>query len=351
MELFPSHITVNGQQTEVSKLIKNKSAKTGWEYDWLNFLEEWYNNHDFIEVQTSGSTGAPKNIQLKKDFVAASALRTIRFFKLEKGDKVLHCLPSQFIAGKLMVVRALIGELDLYPIDPSSGFEILTSGPQFKFAAMVINQVTKCLGFVSWNLEFLLLGGSAIPAPLVQKLQDRPTICYSSYAMTETATHIALRQLNGKKANDYYQCLEDVKVSLNEATCLRIEMPGLGDGFIQTNDLAELKDNKHFKILGRADNVIISGGIKFSPEQIEEKLEKYLEFPFLITSSPDDQLGEKIVLVIEGKENQEILLQLETICRQTLAKYERPREIRFIDVIPKTKNNKPDRKKLYKIIN
>ena len=351
MELFPAHITVNSQQIKVDDLLQKRAGKTGWEKEWLDFLAEWYDDRDFIEVKTSGSTGTPKIIQLKKDFVAASALRTIRFFDLKEGDKILHCLSSRFIAGKLMVVRAITGKLDLYPVDPSSDFKILTSDINFRFAAMVINQVAKCLDFDHWNLEFLLLGGSSIPAQLEKKLQSKKTICYSSYSMTETATHIALRQLNSKKKDDYYQCLEGVRVGLNKKSCLRIELTGLNKGFLQTNDLAELKDNKNFKILGRADNVIISGGIKFSPEQIEEKLEKYIDVPFLISSLQDKRLGEKLILIIEGTESCELIDRIEIIAKQLLSKYERPRQILFIENIPKTENNKPDRKKLRKILN
>lgn len=351
MELFPPHITVNGQQTKVADLLKNKKAMLGWEKEWLDFLSEWYNNRDFIEVQTSGSTGTPKNIQLKKDFVAASALRTIHFFNLKEGHRVLHCLPTRFIAGKLMVVRAVVGKLDLYPVDPSADFIILTTGLNFRFAAMVINQAIKCLDYKHWNLEFLLLGGSSVPAELEEKLQSRKTVCFSSYAMTETATHIALRQLNGNKKDDYYHCLEEINVSLNEENCLRIEMPGLKDEFLQTSDLGELKDNRNFKILGRADNVIISGGIKFSPERIEGKLEKDMKAPFLISSLSDKKLGEQLILAVEGSENQELRIHVATIAEQHLLKFERPRQIIFVDSIPRTANNKPDRKMLRKILN
>ena len=351
MELFPSHITINGQKTNITDLLKTREFSTTWEKEWLDFLAAWYNELDFIEVQTSGSTGAPKNIQLKKEFVAASALRTIHFFNLKEGDKILHCLPSRFIAGKLMVVRALIGKLDLVPVDPSSDFKILTSDVQFKFAAMVINQVTKCLELEYWNLEFLLLGGSSVPVSLEEKLQERKTKCYSSYAMTETATHIALRQLNDDKKSDTYLCLEGITVSLNEEGCLRIEMPGLKDGFVQTNDLAKLINKKNFKILGRADNVIISGGMKFSPERIEEKLEKYIHTPFLISSLPDKRLGEKLILVIESAEDRELIDQINGFAERHLSKYERPKKILFTDILPKTENNKPDREKLRKILN
>ncbi|MGD9930861.1 MAG: AMP-binding protein [Mangrovibacterium sp.] len=346
MKLFPSHITLNGQLTKVEQLLRNRANSTGWECDWLDFLHEWYNDRDFIEARTSGSTGEPKAIRLKKEFVAASALRTIQFFNLQEGDRVLHCLPCRFIAGKLMVVRALIGKLDLYVVDPSTNFDILRhpeyilGTAPFKFAAMVINQVEKCLEFGISNLQFLLIGGSSIPSILEEKLQTVHTRCYSSYAMTETATHIALRQLNGKGKDKWYRCLKGIRVGLDERGCVRITMPGLENGFLQTNDLGELMDAQTFRILGRADNRIISGGLKFSPEELEQKLEGAIDLPFYISSKPHDKLGQQLVLVVEGTEREDIILQLKTACENQLSRYEQPREIIFVDQLPRTENGK-----------
>lgn len=340
MQLHPTHITLNGQSTEVEGLLAGREQAAGWEREWLDFLAEWYNDRDFIEVNTSGSTGDPKTIRLRKDFVAASALRTISFFKLKEGDRVLHCLPSRFIAGKLMVVRALVGRLDLYLADPSSTFDILQQGLAFRFAAMVINQVDKCLESGMSNLEFLLLGGSAIPASLEERLQSVTTRCYSSYAMTETATHIALRQLNGTENDEWYHCLDGVSVGLDERGCLHISMPGLKDGNLQTNDLAELKNETTFRILGRADNRIVSGGLKFSPEAIERKLESAIGLPFYISSKPHEQLGQQLVLVVEAPESAALALQLKTTCETRLDRYEQPREIIFTGRLPRTENGK-----------
>ncbi|WP_163324401.1 AMP-binding protein [Draconibacterium mangrovi] len=349
MELFPSHITINGQSENIKELLQQK-ADSEWEQTWLEFLEEWYNTNDYIEVQTSGSTGTPKTITLKKDFVAASALRTIRFFELQDGDSILHCLPSRYIAGKLMTVRALIGKLDLLLIDPASDFTKLSDNKPIKFAAMVINQVTKYLALPEQNIENLLIGGSAIPKLLEDQLQQISTQCYSSYAMTETATHIALRQLNGSNKTDSYQCLDDISVELDERDCIRIVMQGLENGAIQTNDLGELKDSNHFKVLGRVDNVIISGGIKFLAEQIEEKLAKEMPLPYAISSAPDKHLGEKIILLIEGKVDGEVKTIIQNHCTKLLSKYEQPKDIRFIEKLPRTENGKIDRKKLKLIL-
>ena len=346
MNLFPRHIIFNGQQTKIKTLLKKNTANS-WEQGFIGFLAEWYNDEDSIEVQTSGSTGVPKLISLKKAFIAESAARTIGFFGLKQGDRILHCLPSRYIAGKLMLVRALVGELDLHLVDPSSDFSFLKTN-HFKFAAMVVNQVGKLFKFGNeWNLEHLLIGGSAIPLSLESKLQQTKTKCYSSYAMTETATHIALRKLNGTTRDEYYHCLEGIHVELSKNSCIRINMPGLENGFIETNDLGELKDTKTFKVFGRVDNVIISGGIKFLPEQIEKKLENCISYPFAISSVPDDQLGEKMVLVVEGISDEKLKSNLEKTCKEFLSKYECPKEIVFIDKLPNTSNGKLDRNLLF----
>ncbi|MDX8340519.1 AMP-binding protein [Draconibacterium sp. IB214405] len=349
MELFPSHITINGQSGNIKELLQQK-PNSEWEQRWVEFLKEWYNPNDYIEVQTSGSTGTPKTITLKKDFVASSALRTIRFFNLQNGDRILHCLPSRYIAGKLMTVRALIGKLDLLLVEPASDFTSLPTDKPIKFAAMVINQVTKYLALPEQNIENLLIGGSAIPKPLEEQLQQISTRCYSSYAMTETATHIALRKLNGSDKTECYQCLDDISVELGERDCIRILMPGLENGFIQTNDLGKLKDSHHFKVLGRVDNVIISGGIKFLPEQIEEKLAKDMPLPYAIGSVPDEKLGAKIILIIEGKADENMKTSIETHCSNLLSKYEQPKDIRFIEKLPRTENGKINQKELKMIL-
>lgn len=351
MNLFPEHIKLNGQKILVAEFLEPSLIKSNVEREIAGFLKEWYSPENFIEVKTSGSTGTPKIIQLEKDFVAASAQRTIQFFQLKKGDRILHCLPVKYIAGKLMIVRALIGEQDLNLVEPKTDFSFLRT-EKFKFAAMVPAQVNKILesepftGTLFQNLEQLLIGGSAIPFTMKQKLQTVSTACYSSYAMTETATHIALRKLNGSEKSEFYHCFGDIHVQLSEEGCLQIFMPGLEKQPLQTNDLAELKDERTFRILGRSDNVIISGGIKYSPEQIEKKLEPFIEIPFLVSSLPHESLGEQIVLVIKGNENSKIMKTVKNLCLKRLSKYEQPRQILFIQHLPETENHKPDRKKL-----
>ena len=273
MNPFPENILLNGDRVSVNRLPDGLPNVL----ELREFLEEWYSSKSYIEVQTSGSTGIPKIIRLEMEFVAASAVRTITYFQLKEGDRILHCLPLKYIAGKLMIVRALIGKLDLYIAEPSSDFSFLEN-EKFRFTAMVPNQVVKILnketapGELINNIEILLLGGSSVPFSLEERLKKIETNCYSGYAMTETATHIALRKINGSGAGDYYKCLDGINVNLSEKGTLQIFMPGLKEQPLQTTDLAELRDDKTFKILGRSENSIISGRIKFSPELIEKKL-------------------------------------------------------------------------------
>lgn len=382
MNLHPSHIILNGQSTPVDTLTQNREQSNVWEKEWLDFLAEWYTHDDSIVVSTSGSTGNPRAVRLSKNFVAASARRTLHYFGLGDNDKVLHCLPSRYIAGKLMVVRALLGQLDLYVADPSTDFSFLQD-EKFQFAAMVPNQVSKILDGEKGidrlqHIEKLLIGGGGIPSTLRERLQPLSTACYSSYAMTETATHIAINKINGAKADNLYHCMEGISVSLSPEGCLRLHIPGLDEtnrsnpkksqipnpkpkdhqcqsysdhknlrpnqSYLQTTDLAELKDEKTFRILGRADHVIISGGMKFSPELLEQKLEKAITLPFMISSRPDEKLGEQIILLIEGGEDPEAIPALKEICRQYLNQYERPRQIRFIPRLPRTPNGKLQRR-------
>jgi o-succinylbenzoate---CoA ligase len=354
MNLFPKHIMLNGEKVLVDEFIQRKHT-TEPEKELAGFLKEWYSPKDFIEVKTSGSTGTPKTIRLKKEFVAESAQRTLHFFQLKKNDRVLHCLPLKYIAGKVMVVRVLIGNLDLFTVEPATDFSFLKT-IKFRFAAMVPNQVAKILkaelkpGELLEKIEKLLIGGSAIPASLEKDLQKVSTACYSGYGMTETATHTALRKINGAGADGWYHCLENINVGLSAEGCLQIFMPGLSEQPLQSTDLVELKDEKTFRILGRNDNVIISGGIKFSPEQIEKKLEPFIAEPFLISSLSHESLREQLVLVVEGKQSDENAKRLKEICRHELEKYEQPRQILFLGQLPRTANGKFNRKGVAEIV-
>jgi len=197
------------------------------------------------------------------------------------------------------------------------------------------------------NISKLLVGGSAISHELEKQISTLSNRVVSTYGMTETATHIAIRELSGKKQSEYYQCLPEITVGMNSQGCLQIHLPELQEP-LQTNDLAEVLSPTTFKILGRADSVIISGGIKYPPEVIEKKIEHLLNRRFVISALPDEKLGEKLVLVIEGKPFK--TLELEKKTEQILSAFERPRQIIFMAEFPETGHAKLARKEIKKRI-
>ncbi|MDR1859563.1 MAG: AMP-binding protein [Bacteroidales bacterium] len=340
---FPETLLLDGRPVRIEHLCRQIAAAE-WEREFLDFVKEWYCPADSIAVQTSGSTGAPKQLLLKKSFVAASAMRTLVRFGLSPGARVLQCLPCRYIAGKLMVVRALLGGLNLVPVPPDTDFRALCGHP-FRFAAMTPNQAATAAdsGFTD-TLEMLLLGGSAIPPPLEHRLQSVNTACYVGYAMTETATHVAIRPVNGPEATQNYRCMDGVSVSRADNGCLTVHLQGLPDGAIKTSDIAEVIDSQTFRIVGRADNVVISGGIKYHPEQLEARISEIMPFPFFICGTPHDTLGQQLVLVAEAPETPENETLVRQLCASRLSRYERPKQIRFVHRLPRTDTGKVLRK-------
>lgn len=318
------------------------------------FLEEWNNSSETILVHTSGSTGKPKPMLVEKRRMEASARITCQFLGLKEGDTALLCMPLDYIAGKMMVVRSLVWSLHLMCLEPSSHPFGASKHPEcnvpIDFAAMVPMQVWNTLQVPEererlMQVRHLIIGGGAINNELAEALKDFPNAVWSTYGMTETLSHIALRRLNGPERSDWYTPFEGVEVSLNEEGCLVIHAPAVHDGLLVTNDIAELSPvNSHlspnqFRILGRKDNVICSGGIKIQIEEVERLLHPHLHEPFMITKAPDQKLGEQVVLLIESHD----IPAVQDICRQVLPKYWHPRQYLSVDHIPLTETGKPAR--------
>lgn len=342
-----AQIILNGQAVSSEEILRIASeissnpAIPEWEKELYSFLREWFSDSDVVLAHTSGSTGEPKTMELPKAVMAKSAERTIEYFGLKSGDRILLSLHCRYIAGKMMAVRAIVGQMNLIAVDPSGDFELLKQ-QKFHFGAMVPNQVLKLLEQPSGkeklqNIENLLIGGSSISTALEGKVGLLSSRVVSTYGMTETASHIAIRELSGWRKSAYYHSLPGISVSLTETGCLQIHLPEF-IGPLQTNDLAELQSGTAFRILGRADSVIISGGIKHSPEAIEKKLEGLFEGRFVISALPDEKLGERMVLVVEGTPfpTERTMKQVKAL----LSVYEQPKQILFLDKFPETSSGK-----------
>ena len=298
-----------------------------------DFLLDWFDGKSYMEMHTSGSTGIPKIIRVDKQAMVNSALATGDFFEIRAGNKALHCLPVKYVAGKMMLVRAMILGLDLEFVAPSS-HPLRNVDGNFDFAAMVPLQAQNSISDLH-RIKKLIVGGAKINSALENQLIKLPTQVYETYGMTETISHIAAKSV-GEKA---FTVLPNVTISYDDQNCLVIHAPRISDDVIETNDIVELVNENQFIFLGRIDNVINSGGIKLLPEQIEEKLAGKIEPRYFISSREDKELGEKVILVIEGDS-----FTVDTSIFDGLDKYEKPKEILFVPKFKETGNGKIIRK-------
>jgi len=300
-------------------------------------FKDFLSEKDFMEIATSGSTGSPKLIRLYKEHMRASASKTLNFLKLEAGSRSLLCLPPERIGGLMMLIRWWEGDLDLHMVSPqASPLEELEGN--FDFAAMVPYQVTHSLTQLH-RVHKLIIGGGAIPPELEQKLKDHAGEIWHTYGMTETISHVAMRRVNGPD-DDVFQAMPGVRFSVDERQCLIINSPDIGMENLVTNDVVELVTNTSFQWLGRYDNVVNSGGVKLYPEFIEQKIGEW-HHSFFLAGVPDNTLGEKLVLLIEGPDITDIgELQARF---SKLDRYEIPKEIKVVPKFEYTANGKLNR--------
>ena len=305
------------------------------------FTSEWYNEKDFMELQTSGSTGKPKSISVKKEWMKNSAQLTGKTFGLKEGDSVLLCMSMKYVAGKMMVVRAIELGLDLKVAEPSSS-PLKDFDGQIDFAAMVPLQLENSIDQLE-KVKILIVGGGKVNSKLVEKLQGVSTQIYETYGMTETLTHVAIKALNGPNQSKVFTAFHGIQFDIDERDCLMVYAPMLNPGSIVTNDIVELIDEISFRWLGRYDNIINSGGVKIIPEVVEAKLVSViLDRRYFIVGEPDNKLGERVVLFVEGDEI--------NISLDSLEKYERPKDIYFIPKFVEIKSGKVNRRETIKMI-
>lgn len=305
-------------------------------------VELWNQNSPVYEVKTSGSTGSPKSITLTREQLEASAKRSNSFFNLDENSRVLLPLSPHTIGGKMMIIRALTGNYSIEIREPSANpIAQLTPGSHYSFISLVPYQIKRILEETPENLnqfDCILLGGMGLSTQLEQLLTSVNPNVYIGFGMTETVSHIALREMG----NPVYTALEGVELEVSEDG-LVISDSKLGIERMQTTDVVQLIDPKHFIWLGRADFVINSGGIKIHPEKLEQALDEFLETPFIIGGIPDETLGEACVLIVEKALPEEKFKQIQTVIREKFGKYATPKQ-QVITSILKTENGKIRRK-------
>lgn len=343
------HITINGKTytVEEAPLLKDRFASEYGEDSFMaslgGFLAEWYNESPLLKVHTSGSTGTPKELWVEKERMMNSAHLTVSFLGLKAGNSALLCMPLPYIAGKMVVVRSIIAGLNLMVVTPCGRpLQDITEIPDF--AAMIPMQVFNSLQHPEereklMQIRHLIIGGGAIDKNMAEELKSFPNAVWSTYGMTETLSHIALRRLNGSDASEWYTPFDNVSLNLSDEGTLIISAPSVNPETLITNDIVEFNDKGQFRILGRKDNTINTGGVKVQIEQVEEKLSHYLpEGSYMITSVPDAKFGEKIVMLVSREMNTDDAIN-------NLPHYWRPKHIILIPELPLTGTGKPDRAK------
>lgn len=351
IQMQKKKIQINNKHLSILD-IQEKLVKTpAWEKGIYEFIMNWFDESDYILQKTSGSTGTPKEIMLKKSAMIASAQSTLNYFNLEKNNTAWLCLPIEYIAGKMMVVRAITGRLNLI-ITPSKGIPSIPSEP-IKFTAFVPLQLQQLIksGANLSKIENIIIGGAAMSLSLIQQCQTLPSKIFASYGMTETCSHIALQQINGAKKQEHFHVLNNITISKSEDDCLKIQAPNILDKEIETTDIIELNSPTTFKWIGRKDHVINSGGIKISPEEIEFKINLIINAACLIIPIHDEKLGQKLALIFEQKYrnvlNENILEKIKAV----LGKHHTPKVVYYISEFPRNKSMKIDRWKVQQLVN
>lgn len=320
----------------------------------LTFIQEWFSPSSTVKVQTSGSTGVPKIFEVEKEKMRQSARMTCDFLSLQKGDTALLCLPMAYISGKMMVVRALERGLKLKVETPTIS-PIKTNEGKIDFCAMTPLQVEHSLPQLPF-IKKLIIGGAAVSEALIQKInqsysayQPSTTSCfvYETYGMSETLSHIALRQIYPPK-DLYFKTLEGVKISSDSRGCLCIDAPSLNSEHLITNDLVDINTPRSFKFLGRVDNIINTGGAKVIPELLEALVKKEISREVLFLGLPDEVFGEKLIMVVEGERTREIEVLIDNFKFEK--SFYKPKEVFYIPEIPRTPNGKVSRLDLKKYL-
>lgn len=347
-KLNKTHYTISDLRKVAYNFIKE-----GEHYEGLigDFILDWVKPSPFLEVKTSGSTGSPKKIKIRKEHMINSARATGKFFDLPERSTALMCLPATYIAGKMMLIRAIVlgWELDLVPPSSSPLDRVFKT---YDFCAMTPFQLDNSLGRLHL-IKKLIVGGGAVSSQLQKRVQGENTKVYETFGMTETVSHIAAKRLNHTRKKNKpipFKILPDITISQDERGCLVVKAPKLAEETITTNDMVDIITYKKFHWKGRYDNVVNSGGVKLFPEEIEWKLDKVIDRRFFVTGIPDEALGEKLVLFVEADFSEELLEELQNEIRslKTLEKFEVPKKIYLIQKFEETPNGKIHRENTVK---
>ena len=337
---------------DLSKALpQDQTASNEFETKVLDFTKEWFSDSKTVKIQSSGSTGIPKVFEVEKSKMLNSAEMTCSFLDLKEGNTALICLPIEYISGKMMVVRSILRKLKLKIAEPSTN-PLQNINQEIDFCAMTPLQVENSLDKLH-HIKNLIIGGASVSETLKNKISqslkpsNSQTKIFETYGMSETLSHIALRQIFPNQ-EDWFTIFEGVEISLDERDCLKIFAPKLNSEVLQTNDLVEIKNGNQFRFLGRLDNVINSAGAKIFPEELEKLVKQNISNEVVFLGIEDEKLGQKLILIIEGESDENLKSKIQNLEFQK--SFHKPKDIIFVEQIPRTPNGKVNRLALKKSI-
>ena len=314
-----------------------------------NFITTWNNDSPYFYTKTSGSTGIPKQIELEKSRAVSSALRTGEFFNYKEGDSLVMCLSITTIGAKMQLVRAAVNKMQLIICEPSKNPLTELNLKKASQISLVPLQLEYLLEHALEKLQLfksILVGGAALNEKTRQLILVYKLNVFESFGMTETYSHIALRHVDEKSIT--FKALNGVSFSTNQSQ-LCISAPHLAINMLKINDLVDLISPTEFKWIGRSDFTINSGGYKFLPEQLEQKLEGKMSFPYFILGEKNEQLGQRVTLFVEHSYSEELNEQIMGLCKQHYEPYEIPKIIHFVPEFKRTTSGKLDRLETQKL--
>jgi O-succinylbenzoic acid--CoA ligase len=356
--LLPTSLLLNGREFSYAAIqeypARLDAPVNGYEAKVLDFIRQWLNGTQEFTLTTSGSTGTPSAITLRRRQLEASARRTADFFDLGPGDRALVCLNCEYIGGMMMLVRSLERNMHLTIVEPHADpFAYVGKDVEFDFSAFVPLQLKTVLAAGHADrlnhMKSILVGGAPADASLTQELQPLTTAVWLTYGMTETCSHVALRRLNGPQATTTFRVLTGIAAGQDERGCLTLRGDVTDDQLIVTNDVVNLLDAHTFEWLGRADFIINSGGVKVPAEKVELVLDVALaeigeSRRCFVAGQPDERLGQAVTAFIEGEAlSSEQESQLKELLAERLGRYEQPKQLRYIAEFQTTATGKLNR--------
>ncbi len=347
--MHPTSLLLNNKTYSYKQIrTGDYSTTTDFEANTLIFCRQWLNGQQEFEQKTSGSTGKPKTIKISRAQMQLSAEQTVKALSLHPNNIALVCIDTAFIGGKMMLVRGLEHHLQLIINEPSAN-PLDGLKQDFDFAAMVPMQFQNALQSNLAKIEAckaIIIGGASVSSSLAAQIANLKTPVYSTYGMTETVSHIALKRLSSPSQN-YYTTIGSIDICTNNKEQLILKGAITNNKELITNDRVQILSPTTFKWLGRIDNVINSGGIKIQLEEVEASIELLfnklkMTNLFFIASKPDAYLGSKLVLFIEHPK----LLSSENLLRKLkkhLNRFTCPKEIIYVPKFAKTSSEKIDK--------